>query len=139
MKAPQGTFIYVGKAPNLRERVKSYFLPGERLPPKNQRLVERVRDLEFFVTNSEQEALILELNLIKRYHPRYNVRLKDDKTFPYLKIDMKEDFPRIYVTRHLAEGGGRYFGPFASARSIRQTAKVPKRLFPFRSCTKPIT
>jgi len=102
-------------------------------------MVGRVNDLDFFVTNSEQEALILELNLIKRHHPRYNVRLKDDKTFPYLKISLNEDWPRIYFTRRMEEDGGRYFGPFASAKSVRQTLKVLKGAFPFRSCSRIIT
>jgi len=102
-------------------------------------MVARVNDFDFFVTTSEQEALILELNLIKRHRPRYNVRLKDDKTFPYLKIDLNEDWPRVYVTRRLEENGGRYFGPFASAKSVRQTLKMIKGIFPFRSCSKSIT
>jgi len=102
-------------------------------------MTARVADLDFYVTASEQEALILELNLIKRHHPRYNVRLKDDKTFPYLKINTGEDWPRIQITRRLEQDGARYFGPFASARSVRRTLKVVKRIFPFRNCTRPIT
>jgi excinuclease ABC subunit C len=102
-------------------------------------MVARVSDLEFFVTASEQEALILELNLIKRHRPRYNVRLKDDKTFPYLKIDPNEDWPRVHVTRRLEQDGAYYFGPFASAKSLRQTLKLIKGIFPFRSCSKAIT
>jgi len=102
-------------------------------------MVSRVSDFDFFVTNSEQEALILELNLIKRHRPRYNVRLKDDKAFPYLKIDLNEDWPGVHITRRLEENGGCYFGPFASAKSVRQTLKVIKGIFPFRSCSKLIT
>ncbi|MBI4296363.1 MAG: excinuclease ABC subunit UvrC [Chloroflexi bacterium] len=139
MKDARGNIIYVGKAASLRDRVKSYFGAPENLTAKTQLMVEKVHDVDFFVTNSEEEALVLELNLIKQYRPHYNVRLKDDKTFPYLKIDTTEDWPRIYVTRRLEEGTGRYFGPFASAKSIRQTVKVLRRLFPFRSCTRPIT
>ncbi len=139
MKDAEGNVIYVGKAANLKHRVQSYFGRKPRLPFKLQQMVDRVNDLEFFVTNSEQEALILELNLIKRHHPRYNVRLKDDKTFPYLKIDLNEDWPRVYITRRLEENGARYFGPFASAKSVRQTLKMIKGIFPFRSCNKPIT
>ena len=134
-----GNILYVGKAANLQHRVRSYFSAGQKLSPKLQQMVARVAELDFFVTANEQEALILELNLIKRHHPRYNVRLKDDKTFPYLKISLNEDWPRIYFTRHLEENGGRYFGPFASARSVRQTLKALKRIFPFRSCSEPIT
>ena len=139
MKDAGGNILYVGKAANLRSRVRSYFAPGQKLSPKSERMVSRVSDLDFFVTSSEQEALILELNLIKRHRPRYNVRLKDDKTFPYLKIDINQDWPRVYVTRRLEENGGRYFGPFASAKSVRQTLKVLKEIFPFRSCSKPMT
>ena len=128
-----GNILYVGKAANLQHRVRSYFSAGQKLSPKLQQMVARVAELDFFVTANEQEALILELNLIKRHHPRYNVQLKDDKTFPYLKISLNEDWPRIYFTRHLEENGGRYFGPFASARSVRQTLKALKRIFPFRS------
>jgi len=135
----EGNIIYVGKAANLQHRVRSYFGAGQKLSPKLQQMVARVAELDFFITANEQEALILELNLIKRHHPRYNVRLKDDKTFPYLKISLNEDWPRIYFTRHLEENGGRYFGPFASARSVRQTLKALKRIFPFRSCSEPIT
>lgn len=138
-KDAEGNIIYVGKAASLRHRVSSYFGAGQKLTPKIQRMVSRVADLEYFVTASEQEALILELNLIKRHHPRYNVRLKDDKTFPYLKIDLGEDWPRVHITRRLEENGGRYFGPFASAKSIRQTLKLLKGIFPFRSCARQIT
>jgi excinuclease ABC subunit C len=139
MRDAEGNILYVGKAANLRQRVRSYFGTRQELSPKLQRLVSRVNDLDFFVTTSEQEALILELNLIKRHRPRYNVRLKDDKTFPYLKIDLNEDWPRVYITRRLEENGGRYFGPFASAKSVRQTLKLIKGIFPFRSCSKTIT
>jgi excinuclease ABC subunit C len=138
-KDAEGNIIYVGKAANLRHRVGSYFGSGQKLTPKIQRMVSRVADLEYFITASEQEALILELNLIKRHHPRYNVRLKDDKTFPYLKIDLSEDWPRVHITRKLEANGGRYFGPFASAKSIKQTLKLLKGIFPFRSCTRQIT
>lgn len=139
MKDAEGNILYVGKAANLHQRVRSYFNAGQKLTPKLERMVARVDDFDFFVTGSEQEALILELNLIKRHRPRYNVRLKDDKTFPYLKIDINEDWPRVHITRRLEETGGRYFGPFASAKSVRQTLKVLKGIFPFRSCRKSIT
>ena len=139
MKDAEGNILYVGKAANLHQRVRSYFSAGQKLSPKLERMVARVNDFDFFVTASEQEALILELNLIKRHRPHYNVRLKDDKTFPYLKIDINEDWPRVHITHRLEEDGGRYFGPFASAKSVRQTLKVLKGIFPFRSCRKPIT
>ncbi len=139
MRDAEGNILYIGKAANLRHRVKSYFSAKEKLSLKLQRMVARVHDFDFFITASEQEALILELNLIKGHRPRYNVRLKDDKTFPYLKIDLSEDWPRVQITRRLEENGGHYFGPFASAKSVRQTLKMIKGLFPFRSCSKAIT
>ena len=139
LKDAAGSILYVGKAANLRHRLKSYFGAGQKLTPKLQRMVARVSELDFFVTSSEQEALILECNLIKRYRPWYNVRLKDDKTFPYLRISLGDDWPGVYITRRLEENGGRYFGPFASAKSVRQTLKVIKGIFPFRSCFRTIT
>jgi len=139
MKDAEGNILYVGKAANLNHRVRSYFGTKQNLSPKLQRMVARVNDFDFFITTSEQEAFILELNLIKRHRPHYNVRLKDDKTFPYLKIDTSEDWPRVHITRRLEEDGGRYFGPFASAKSVRQTLKTIKGIFPFRSCSKAIT
>ncbi len=137
-KDNQGKVIYVGKAANISNRVKSYFGASGNLSSKIQQLVLKINDLEFMVTDSEQEALILECNLIKKYHPRYNVRLKDDKTFPYLKIDISEDWPGVYITRRFKNDGARYFGPFASAGSVRKTLKLVKKIFPFRSCTKSI-
>ena len=139
LRDTEGTILYVGKAANLRHRVRSYFGAGQKLSPKLLKMVAGVADIDFYVTSSEQEALILELNLIKRHHPRYNVRLKDDKTFPYLKINTKEDWPRVHVTRRMEPDGSRYFGPFASAKSVRQTLKVVKGIFPFRNCTRNIT
>jgi len=138
-KDEQGKVIYVGKAANLSNRVRSYFGASSSLSSKIQRLVLRVRELEFVVTDSEQEALILECNFIKKYHPRYNVRLKDDKTFPYIKIATNEDWPSIYITRRFKDDGARYFGPFASAGSVRKTLKLIKKIFPFRSCIKSIS
>ncbi len=139
MKDASGNILYVGKAVDLSQRVRSYFAPGQNLPYKLKQLVAKAHEIDFYITNLDQEALILELNLIKQHHPPYNVRLKDDKTFPYLKVSLNEDWPRVYFTRLLEEDSGRYFGPFASARSVRQTLKALKRIFPFRSCSKPIT
>jgi excinuclease ABC subunit C len=137
-KDKEGKVIYVGKAANLNSRVRSYLGAPSNLSFKNQRLVSKIQDLEFVVTNSEQEALILECNMIKKYTPRYNVRLKDSKTFPYLKIDINEDWPGVYITRRVQKDGARYFGPFASAGSVRKTLKLIKKIFPFRSCSKRI-
>ena len=130
--------LYVGKAANLRSRVRSYFSTTLPLPPKLHRMMARVSEFEFFVTDSDQEALILECNLIKRHRPRYNVRLKDDKTYPYLKITLNEDWPTVYITRRVDQDGSRYFGPYASAVSIKKTLELLRRLFAFRSCRKEI-
>jgi excinuclease ABC subunit C len=138
MKNAEGKIIYVGKASSLQSRVRSYFGAGP-LTPKTQNMVTRIADIEFVITGSEQEALILEMNLIKRHHPPYNVRLRDDKSFPFLKISLNEEWPRIYFTRRVEDDGARYFGPFASAYSLRETLKAVKSMFPFRTCSKPIT
>ena len=134
-----GNILYVGKAASLRNRVRSYFREGEKQTEKTQRMVAQVNDFDFFVTKSEQEALILEYNLIQRHQPHYNVRLKDGKSYPFLKISLNEEWPKVYLTRNMVDDGGRYFGPFASARSLRQTLKVLKSIFPFRTCSRTIT
>lgn len=135
-----GVVLYVGKAANLRNRVRSYFSDSVALTFKLRHLTSKVAEYEYVVTDSEQEALILENTLIKRHKPSYNVRLKDDKTYPYIKIDLKEDFPMVYFTRRREDGdGAQYFGPFASASSVRKTLNLIKKLFPYRSCTKTIT
>ncbi|MDA1348672.1 MAG: excinuclease ABC subunit UvrC [Chloroflexi bacterium] len=131
--------LYVGKAAILRHRVRSYFASSTNLAPKIRRMVKRVADFEYIVTESEQEAVILECNLIKEHKPPYNARLKDDKSYPFIKIDLSEDFPQVYITRRVSKDGARYFGPFASAISVRRTLGLLKKLFPYRSCTKTIT
>jgi excinuclease ABC subunit C len=138
-KDGSGSVIYVGKASNLRSRVRSYFGSEEGLSRKQLRMLFHIADFEFIVTDSEYEALILENNLIKKYRPRYNVRLKDDKTYPYLKIDLGDRWPRVFITRHVEKDGSRYFGPYASAQSVRKTLNLLKQLFPFRSCKRTIT
>jgi excinuclease ABC subunit C len=139
MRDAARTILYVGKASDLHKRVRSYFQTPHKLTRKTQRLVSRIADIDFYMASSEQEALIMELNFIKQYHPRYNVSLKDDKTFPYLKIDLNETWPRVYITRRFEQDGGRYFGPFSSGRSVRQTLHVLQRIFPLRICSKTIT
>ncbi|MGD0353723.1 MAG: excinuclease ABC subunit UvrC [Dehalococcoidia bacterium] len=134
-----GKVIYVGKASSLRNRVGSYFSSSAKLSSKLERLVDRISDLEAIVTDSEYEALILENNLIKKYRPTYNVLLKDDKTFPYLKIDLKNDWPTVRITRRFHKDGDRYFGPYISAYSLKQTMKLIRKIFPFRSCNRTIT
>jgi excinuclease ABC subunit C len=139
MKDARGNTLYVGKASVLRNRVRTYFGSPANQSAKVRRMMGHVHDFEYIVTDTEAEALILENTLIKRYRPRYNARLKDDKTYPYLKIDLSEEFPRIYITRRVAQDGARYFGPFATAGTVRQAMDLVKRLFPYRSCTKVIT
>jgi excinuclease ABC subunit C len=136
MRDGTGTIIYVGKAVNLKNRVRSYFNNSQEQGFKITHMVPRITDIDYFITASEEEALVLEQNLIKRHKPYYNVRLKDDKTFPYLKIALNEDYPSVQITRKFEDDGGRYFGPFSSAYSIRQTLKIIKEIFPFRSCAK---
>jgi excinuclease ABC subunit C len=137
-KDKYGKIIYVGKAANLNSRVRSYFGSPSNLPAKIQQLVSKIQDFEFVVTDSEQEALILECNMIKKHTPRYNASLKDNKTFPYLRIDINEDWPGVYITRRVQKDGARYFGPFANAGSVRKTMRLVENIFPFRSCSKRI-
>jgi len=137
-KDEQSRIIYVGKAANLNKRVRSYLGTRGNQSVKVQQLISKINDLEFIITDSEQEALILECNLIKKYHPRYNISLRDDKTFPYIKINVNEEWPGVYVTRRFKNDGAKYFGPFTSAGSVRKTLKLIKSSFPFRSCTKSI-
>ena len=140
MRSKTGLVLYVGKASNLRNRLRSYFTNSRKPDPKVRRLVKLIEDFDFIITESEQEALILECNLIKEHQPRFNSRLKDDKTYPFIKIDTSEAFPRVYITRNISkDSNSKYFGPFASAGSVRRTLGLLKKLFPYRSCTKVIT
>ncbi|MBX7212998.1 MAG: excinuclease ABC subunit UvrC [Thermoflexales bacterium] len=132
--------IYVGKAVNLRNRVRSYFNPTTWLQyPKTGRLVRDIARLEFVVRGSELEALIQENELIKRYKPRYNIRLKDDKRYPYLKVTWQDDFPTVVVTRRMDKDGGRYYGPFTNADAVYRTRDTLRRMFPFLNCDREIT
>lgn len=139
MRGAKGQVLYVGKSSSLRNRLRSYFSNPKSHVGKTRDLVAAIKDFEYIVTESEQEALLLENSLIKKHQPRFNVRLKDDKTYPYIKVDLSEDFPRVYITRRTANDGSRYFGPFASAGSVRKTLDLLNRLFPYRTCTKTIT
>ena len=139
MKDARGNVLYVGKASVLSNRLRTYFGSPSNLPNKTRRMLGQLDDFECIVTDTEAEALILENTLIKRHRPRYNARLKDDKTYPYLKIALNEEFPRVYITRRVFNDGARYFGPFATAGTVRKTMDLVKRLFPYRSCTKTIT
>ena len=133
-----GEVIYVGKAVNLRNRVRSYFQKSQAHPIKLQVLVENIADLEYIVTDSEVEALILENNLIKKHGPRYNVRLKDDKTYPYIKVTVQETFPRVLMVRKRLDDGARYFGPYTDVAVVKKTLSFLRTLFPLRTCNKAI-
>lgn len=133
-KDDDGKIIYVGKALSLRNRVRSYFQPGAQQPPKIRLMLEKVADFDIIVTDSEVEALILEQNLIKEHRPRYNVMYKDDKSYPYLKVTLGDDFPRVMITRRHIKDGSRYFGPYTRVGAVNETMRLLKKIFPFRSC-----
>src|SRR4051794_21786072 len=137
MKDARGKVLYVGKAQSLRNRVRSYWNKesGGAEHHLIRSVIDRVADLEYTLTDSISEALLLEGNLVKRFQPQYNVRLKDDKSYPYIKITLGDDFPRIERTRKLPNDGSRYFGPYASASSVDEAMNLVRRLFPFRTCT----
>lgn len=139
MKNEDGKIIYVGKAKNLKNRVRSYFHNDSNHDNKTRKLVWEIRDIEWIVVGSELEALILEMNLIKRYRPRFNVRLKDDKKYPYIKITLQDAFPKVVVTRNMLQDGARYFGPYTSAWAVYQTLDVLRRIFPYLTCDREIT
>lgn len=139
MKNAEGTIIYVGKAISLKNRVRSYFHADLSQDNKTRRLVRDIADIEWIVVGSELEALILEMNLIKKHRPKYNVRLKDDKRYPYIKVHWAEDFPKVTVTRQMEEDGSRYFGPYTSAWAVYQTLDVLRRIFPYLTCDREIT
>lgn len=136
MHDASGKVIYVGKAVVLKNRVRSYFRNLGSHTPKVKAMVAKIAEIETIVTSSEVEALILECNLIKKYRPRYNISLKDDKTYPYLKVTMQEDFPRLYVTRRHMRDGARYYGPYADAGAMHATVKLLRSMFPLRTCRK---
>jgi excinuclease ABC subunit C len=139
MKDREERILYVGKAINLRARVRSYFHTSASQSPKIQRLVAAIADIDFIITASELEALILESNLIKRHKPKYNVRLKDDKRYPYIKVAWQEDFPKVLVVRRMEQDGARYFGPFTAAWAVQQTLHTLRPVFPYLTCNRIIT
>lgn len=134
-----GKVVYVGKAIVLRNRVRSYFHASAQHTPKTQALVAEIQDINWWVTQTELEALILENELIKRYRPHYNIRLKDDKQFPYIKVNWQQDFPKIEIVRKVQKDGGRYFGPYTSGRACYQTLDALRRIFPYLDCERTIT
>jgi excinuclease ABC subunit C len=134
MKGADGRVLYVGKADALRNRVRSYFGSKVALDARILRMTQEVADVDYIVTDTVSEAYLLEGNLIKEHRPRFNIRLRDDKSYPFVKITLGEDFPRIVRTRKLARDGSRYFGPYASASSVDDTLKLLRKIFPFRTC-----
>lgn len=138
LRDSSGLVIYVGKAVRLRDRLRSYFTPGYAQNARLADLLRKVYDFEFVVAANEVEALVLECNLIKHYRPRYNIRLKDDKNYLYLKLPVTEEFPRVHYTRRIHEDGALYFGPYTSAQSLRSTVKSIRQLLPFRTCSDDI-
>ncbi len=134
MKDAQGTILYVGKAISLYNRVRSYFQGSTDLSPKNRSMVAKVDDIEFLVVKNEVEALVLESNYIKQYRPKYNVLLRDDKSYPYIKVALTEDFPRVYRVRSFARDGNRYFGPYTNSGAVDATLDLLNKLFSFRTC-----
>lgn len=136
MRDDKGKIIYVGKAVVLKNRVRSYFRNLATHTPKVKAMVAKIDDIETIVTDNELEALILECNLIKEHRPRYNISLKDDKSYPYLKVTVQEQYPRIYVTRRVLRDGAKYYGPYADAGALHATVKLVRELFPLRNCRK---
>ena len=134
MKDAAGKIIYVGKAVVLKNRVRQYFQSSRNHTPKVRAMVAKIADFEFIMTASEVEALILECNLIKKHRPRYNISLKDDKSYPYVKVTVQEEFPRVFITRRVVKDGARYFGPYTNATAVHESLKLLRRLFPLRTC-----
>lgn len=134
-KDAAGELIYVGKAASLRGRVRSYFRGGRHLAARTLNLVQQVADLDHIVTDNEVEALILECNLIKKHRPRFNVKLRDDKSYPYLRIGAGEPWPRVAIARSLKHDGARYFGPFTQSAALQETLRTLRRAFPYRTCS----
>ncbi|MCK4741969.1 MAG: excinuclease ABC subunit UvrC, partial [Anaerolineales bacterium] len=139
MKDKESRVIYVGKAVNLRSRVRSYFHDAANHSRKTAEMVLKIEDIEWIVVSSELEALILEMNLIKRYRPKYNIRLKDDKRYPYIKILWKDPFPKVTVTRRVINDGARYYGPYTSVWAVHRTLDVLRKIFPYLTCDRVIT
>ena len=134
MKDAHGKIIYVGKAIVLKNRVRQYFQSSRNQAPKVHAMVSHIADFETIMTANEVESLILEANLIKKHRPRYNIRLKDDKSYPYVKVTVQEEYPRVFITRRVVRDGARYFGPYTNVTALRDSLKLLKRLFPLRTC-----
>jgi len=136
MKDENGEIIYIGKAVVLKNRVRQYFQSQSNQSPKVKAMVARIKEFEYIVTDSELEALILECNLIKKHRPKFNILLKDDKSYPYIKVTMNEEYPRILMTRKMQKDGAKYFGPYSNVSAVRETIDLLKKLFPVKTCNK---
>ncbi len=136
MKDEKGQIIYVGKAVNLKNRVRQYFQSSKNQTPKTKTMVPHIKEFEYIVTDTEMEALILECTLIKQYNPKYNILLKDDKSYPYIKVTVQEDFPRIFVTHKREKDKAKYYGPFTDGIAMKETIEILHKLFPIRKCKK---
>ncbi|NLY43259.1 MAG: excinuclease ABC subunit UvrC, partial [Clostridiaceae bacterium] len=136
MKDKDKNIIYIGKAKVLKNRVRQYFQSPKNLPQKVQSMVYNIAEIEYIVTDSELEALVLECNLIKKHKPKYNVLLKDDKNYPYIKVTLNEEYPRLLITRKIEKDGAKYFGPYTSTNAVRETIDVIKKVFKIRTCNK---
>ncbi len=133
MKDVDGVILYVGKAISLHSRVRSYFQESTDLSPKNRSMVAKIDDIEFIVVKNEVEALVLESNFIKQHRPKYNVLLRDDKSYPYIKVSLTEDFPRVYRVRSFQRDGNRYFGPYTNSGAVDATLDLLNKLFSFHT------
>src|ERR1017187_2673090 len=133
-KGRNGEVLYVGKANRLRARVRSYVATNHAGSPKTRMMMQQVADLETIVVPSESHALMLEYNLIKEHRPRFNILLRDDKSYPYVKVTVQESYPRVFVTRRLQDDGARYFGPYTDVGAMRRALNMVKRIFTVRSC-----
>ena len=135
MKNSNDKIIYIGKSKNLKNRVRSYF-SGKPSNNKTAELIKRIAFFDYIITTSEEQALLLEADLIYKHQPRYNILLKDDKRYPFIKITTKDDFPRIFVTREIIKDGSKYFGPYTDARAVRKTLRMMEWIFPMKTCTR---
>ncbi len=136
MKDEKGNIIYIGKAVVLKNRVRQYFHASSNHTPKVLAMVAKISEFEYIVTDTELEALILECNLIKKFRPKFNILLKDDKTYPYIKVTMNEDYPRIFMTRRIEKNGAKYFGPYSNVFSVKETLNLIRKIFPIKSCKR---
>ncbi|HBK85070.1 MAG TPA: excinuclease ABC subunit C, partial [Firmicutes bacterium] len=138
-KDRKGQILYIGKAVSLRQRVRSYFQDSADHSSKVKALVQKIHDLEIIITNSEVDALILESNLIKQHQPWFNIRIKDDKHYPYLKLTMRETYPRLVIARRIQKDGAKYFGPYPNGLAMHEAVKLIRRIFTLRTCKQSLT